>query len=163
MTKHKLKSFALGVDPGFKGAIAITDGEKLNVIDMPLKRVHGKNYIDEQKLAAHIKIYEPFIRCAIVEDVGAMTGNETPSKMFRFGYGAGIVNGILVANGIPVFKVKPAVWKSKLGMGRNKAHSVQLAAQRFPKQKNEYFKYKKDDGRAEAALIACEAFNLFRF
>ena len=71
----------------------------------------------------------------------------------RFMYNAGILLGAIAAYDMTIIKVKPNVWKPALGLDRNKAKSLALAKKIFPAYK-EFFKLKKHDGRAEAALIA---------
>ena len=148
-----MKSFILGVDPGFTGGIAITDGKVLHVVDMPVNRKGLRPVIDEKELCRFVRTHAHRIKCAIIEDVHAMPDQGVVS-MFRFGYGAGTVNGILHACGINVIKVKPAVWKVGLGLSKSKQASITMARQLFPEYANNYFTLKKHDGRAEAALIA---------
>lgn len=150
----KRKTFVLGVDPGFSGAIAITDGFDLDIIDMPLKTVYGRKEIDARTLNNHIAMFAPVVKIAIIEDVHVMTGSEGVVSMFRFGYGAGIVEGVLTANNLGVVKIKPAVWKVSAGLNRDKETSIRRACEVFPRHASKYFTMKKHDGRAEAALIA---------
>jgi len=49
--------------------------------------------------------------------------------------------------------VTPSKWKAHFGLTRDKGVSRGMAMQRFPEYA-EKFKRVKDDGRAEAALIA---------
>lgn len=71
--------------------------------------------------------------------------------MFRFGYGTGFVAGILAALDVRTVRVKPAVWKSAMGLSHLKSESVTRANILF---KREPHFLKRDDGIAEAALIA---------
>lgn len=71
------------------------------------------------------------------------------TSTFRFGYGAGVVRGVCDTLAIPVILIKPSVWKVALNLTRDKADSVALANKLF----GPHFK-KRDDGPAEAALIA---------
>ena len=79
---------------------------------------------------------------------------------FNFGYNAGILLGVLEAHRLTVLKVKPNVWKCNMGLDRNKNTSIALAKKKFPDYSS-YFKRAKDDGRAEAALIAWYAHKTF--
>jgi len=49
--------------------------------------------------------------------------------------------------------VRPQVWKGKFGLRQDKGHSRVIAARRFPSYARE-FCARKDEGKAEAALIA---------
>lgn len=75
------------------------------------------------------------------------------SSAFAFGEGFGIVKGVLAALGVPLVLVPPAKWKRDLGLNQSKDGSRAKAIARWPGHSNE-FKRVKDDGRAEAALIA---------
>ena len=142
----------LGIDPGFTGAIAFLNDEgTLKVFDMPLMKIQNKKQVDPykfQRLLGEVACIE----FAIIEDVHSMP-NQGVASTFRFGYNAGILLGVLTALRIEVLRVKPSVWKSSLGLSRNKKQSLELAKKNFPNY-SEYFKRAKDDGRAEAALLA---------
>lgn len=145
----------LGIDPGFKGALAIYHFETKGLIkiwDMPVyKDDHGKTQIDKSKLALLIDSFSGSIRYAVLENVGAMPTDGRTSA-FRFGQGRGIIEGILAAFMIPVFLPLPAVWKMVMKIS-GKDESLSLARKLFP-DSVQYFERKKDDGRAEAALLA---------
>ena len=89
---------------------------------------------------------------AYLEDVHAMIGWGIGSA-FRFGESMGVVQGVLGALGVPLFRVSPQKWKKALGLSREKDASRKLATETFPKYA-ELFARCKDDNRAEAALLA---------
>jgi len=153
----------IGIDPGFTGAIAfleidVLDQCHLMIKDMPLKKIMGRNQVDSVKLACDFKIAKEQYpdALAIVEDVHAMPEQGVTST-FRFGYNAGILLGVLQALDIKVLRAKPAVWKPALGLSRDKARSLRLARILFSDYTS-YFERRKDDGRAEAALLAYFAY-----
>lgn len=152
MANNKL---ILGIDPGLSGALAIYDAdadELLAVYDTPtLLGKNGKHVTDFYNFAAHVKCYLPLTR-AVIEDVSAMPGQGVTS-MFNFGKSFGIAVGILGAYAVPTSFVKPGVWKMSLGLSRDKDDSRTLATKIFP-HSSKLFLRKKDDGRAEAALLA---------
>jgi len=147
----------IGIDPGLKGAIAFlyNDGSLL-IEDMPLKRIKKKNRVDGGKLFQIVKyntaLLTPPAITAAFEDVNAMPKDGVVSA-FRFGLGTGILIGVLEAAGVDILPIKPDVWKPALGLSPDKSKSLALARQTFP-QSLHYFKRSKDDGRAEAALLA---------
>lgn len=149
--------YVLGVDPGFQGALAIYDpdgGGIISCIDMPLQKL-GKDerkLIDATAMADWVGLYAPGVRVALVEDVCAHPGQNV-SAMFRFGFGAGIIQGILAAHKVPIRMLTPVVWKTVLNLGHDKAKSIALAKKLFPNDVSLFAK-PKDDGRAEAALLA---------
>lgn len=161
------KQYVLGIDPGFTGALAVIDTDSRfieAIFDMPvvqpLKIAGGpdsresKVVLDLKRLADTIKRYAPAIRLAVLERVHAMP-DQGVSSMFRFGEGYGCLQGILAANEIKVLMPPPAVWKAALGLTHRKDDSLILASNIFgPTAANRYFTRKKDNGRAEAALLA---------
>jgi len=146
----------IGIDPGFSGAIAfLHNNNKLIVNDMPLVKINNRKQVDCDKINELIKtakINSKNFNFAAIEDVHSMPGQGVAST-FRFGYNAGILLGILKSNDIKVLRVRPTVWKSALGLSRKKSESLMLAKKIFPYYKT-YFNRAKDDGRAEAALLA---------
>lgn len=146
----------LGIDPGASGALAwlSPSGELLAVEDMPhvVVTVSGK---DRKRISAPMLadlIRETMPTAAFVEKVGAMPGQGTAS-MFSFGFSAGLVDGVLAGLGVPVTYVTPQAWKRAAGLNSDKSAVRLRAAQLFPDMAR-HFARVKDDGRAEAALIA---------
>lgn len=146
----------LGIDPGKTGAIAILDPEKnqlIAVLDTPLLLRDGKKaFFDFYGFAALVRHFIPEISRAVIEDVHSMPGQGVAS-MFDFGKSFGIAIGTCAAFSIPISFVSPGVWKMSLGLGRSKDDSRRKATELFP-QSSELWSRKKDDGRAEAALLA---------
>ena len=66
----------------------------------------------------------------------------------------GVIEGVLGALGVPIAFITPASWKRALGLaGASKDASRSEAIKRWPSQAA-LFARVKDDGRADAALIA---------
>ena len=147
-----------GYDPGFTGAIALywTDTGKLEVHDMPvMKNTKGKAIINSPYLLDILQ-NEADEKCmCLLEQVSAMPGQGV-SSMFRFGEGYGMLQMACAANKLPTQFVTAAKWKGYFGLNRDKGVSRGLAMQRFPEYAG-LFSRVKDDGRAEAALIALYA------
>jgi crossover junction endodeoxyribonuclease RuvC len=154
----KLSGKIIGVDPGATGAFAILDLDTrhLVIIDMPTTKVkrgtRNVNQVDAVRLA---HLLGPHIRNAhaIVEKVHSMPGQGVAST-FSFGRAAGIIEGVLAALDVPFSLVAPAVWTKKMRLFGGKDGSRARASELFPDQAH-LFKRKKDDGRADAVLIAC--------
>jgi hypothetical protein len=139
----------LGIDPGVSGAIAFyftQEPSRVAVFDVPI----AGGEINSPALADLINGYAPDF--AIIEAVGAMPGNGAVS-MFNFGRAYGDVRGVIGALKIPLHLVRPQVWKKHFKLDKDKEKSRMLANNLFPAC-SDHFKRKKDDGRAEAALIA---------
>jgi crossover junction endodeoxyribonuclease RuvC len=146
-----------GIDPGFSGAIAIYEAGlswgKMRVYDMPImKSAKGKTILNLSEILNILQPEDPHHNLAVIEQVGAMP-NQGVSSTFRFGQGFGQLQMAIAAQKLPVQYVTPQKWKSHFGLSRDKGVSRSVAMQRFPEIADQ-FKRVKDDGRAEAALIA---------
>lgn len=146
----------MGIDPGLSGAIAVYDPEAQTVecFDMPIYDIKGKKHVDLYGIARIVDAFHLRIKGAVIEEVGAMPGQGV-SSMFKFGFSAGAVQGVVAANFIPSRTVRPAIWKKAVGLphGATKDASRKLASQIFP-QSSHLWARVKDDGRAEATLLA---------
>lgn len=150
--------YIIGIDPGASGAVAVLnrDGQLVEVWDMPTVQIKVgmamKNRVSPEMLAHELSGWANQTRCAYVEKVSAMPGQGV-SSMFAFGESYGIIRGVLAGLGIKCETVPPAKWKRDLRVPEGKDGSRAKAAQMWPAKAGE-FKRVKDDGRAEAALIA---------
>ncbi len=151
----------MGIDPGAFGAIAILDknSRELVIIDMPtLKVKRGPrvvNQVDAHMLADALRGHVTANTSALIEKVHAMPGQGV-SSMFSFGRAAGIVEGVLAGLSVPFQLIPPATWTKSMRTFGGKDGSRQRAQELFPDYAH-LFARKKDDGRAEAALLACYA------
>ena len=148
----------IGADPGGSGAFAVLDAVTAAIQTFAFQTVKARgrgrelvwapacDWLDETAptyLRAH----------AIIEKVGARPGNGG-SSMFKFGAGAGAIQGIMAQRRTPVTYVTPAVWKAHFKLlGRDKGASRARACELFPMYAR-LFARAKDDGVAEAALLA---------
>lgn len=141
-------TIVIGVDPGLFGAIALVDsyGVLLDVEDMPV--LNGNVSV---QLLHDI---DDWTHCSpvVIEDVHSMPKQGVASS-FKFGRSKGVIEGYFAALGMPLRYVAPSVWKRDLKLSRDKGASRQRAVELWP-SKAGLFKRVKDDGRAEAALIA---------
>lgn len=141
----------LGVDPGKKGALALIDddGRLVDVHDMPDATGAALGALIGVLLADHAP---HTVKVAWVEQVGSMPG-QGHMNVFTFGAGYGALLGALGALEVPVELRTPNVWKKAMRVTRDKAGSRQRAAELWPSEAARFARV-KDDGRAEAALIA---------
>ena len=144
----------IGIDPGYSGAVAfLWPKMKLEIHDMPvLKNAKGKTELNMHILHELLTPEGDEPHMAFIEQVAAMRGQGV-SSMFRFGETYGATQMAVAAHKIPIQYVTPAKWKGHFRLNRDKGVSRGLATQRFP-DCADLFKRVKDDGRAEAALIA---------
>jgi crossover junction endodeoxyribonuclease RuvC len=90
-----------------------------------------------------------------LEEVHAMPGQGVTS-MFSMGKGSGLWEGIITALGMPLVRIPPQRWKKEMladGRGKDKQASIVRALELFPEAAS-HMARKKDEGRAEAILIA---------
>ena len=150
-------SLILGIDPGLSGALAFfTPGTGALVVhDVPVlaltRNGKAKREVDAVELARLVDAAGP-IDHAYIEAVGAMPGQGV-SSVFAFGKVFGLLLGILAANFIPHTLVPPARWKRALRVPAEKDGARARASQLLPAHAGLWTRA-KDDGRAEAALIA---------
>ena len=144
----------LGVDPGLTGALAVieTSLDLLSVRDMPVAKsgTGTRREVVPVLLAELIRAWRPDV--AWVEKVHAMP-KQGVSSTFTFGLGYGVVLGVLAALDVPVRLVAPGTWKRGLGLDAAKQGSRAMAMRVFPREAA-LFARVRDDGRAEAALLA---------
>ena len=148
----------LGVDPGFTGALAFYNpksNEIEDILDVPLHEIDGKKHVDAYTLSRKIDNVASLIDCCAMEKPGVMPGQGIASG-FRFGHTCGLLYGILVAHFIPTLLVRPNLWKKEFKLGADKDDARRLASSTWPTS-NGLFARKKDDGRAEASLLALYA------
>jgi crossover junction endodeoxyribonuclease RuvC len=139
----------LGIDPGATGGLALLDP------DGELTAVHDMPYLDgsvSAPLVAAIIRDTDAITAAYVERAQAMPRQGIAST-FKYGTGYGVLLGVLGALHIPTTTVRPTEWKRTAGLSADKGASRRRAIELWPAQA-ETFARVKDDGRAEAALIA---------
>ena len=146
----------IGIDPGLHGAIAIYDGEELVVHDMPIRVVtinkKKRNQLNMGELADLMREQDPN-GLVTIEAVHAMPAQGVTSS-FSFGLVFGAIQQAVVCNFYsPPLLVTPQKWKAHFSLDSNKDSARERAAAFFP-QVADLFERKKDDGRAEAALLA---------
>lgn len=146
---------ALGIDVGLVGGLAVfEDDELVAVHDMPILAdgPARRRSINAPLLASLIR--EANASKAYVEFVGPRPG-EGAVGAFAFGRSRGVVEGVLAACGLPVAFLTPPQWKRLAGLPPGEAKDLARAEaiRRWP-SKAALFARVRDDGRAEACLIA---------
>lgn len=151
----------LGVDPGFTGALCLMDQNgAIRILDTPLmaaetltSRALSSRSVDVAAIARWLEPHSCAIELVVIEKVNAAP-DQGVSSTFRFGESYGQVQGILAGLSINrVIKTPPAVWKAKMAVTHNKQTSLDMARKLAPEYAH-LFSRKKDDGRAEAFLLA---------
>lgn len=131
--------------PGAKGAIALLDYDHVEIFDMPMigKEVNG---IEIASIFGEFRPSHIFL-----EQVNSFGMGRTSA--YNFGQGVGVLKGVFQALMIPYTLVTPQKWKKSYGLSKEKDHSRLLATRLYPNLADKFVRV-KDDGRAEALLIA---------
>ena len=146
----------LGIDPGNEGALVLLSDARsiLDIADMPCVAdgARGRRTVNPALLAAIVRRWVP--SNAFCDYVGP---RPTDAKIAAFSFGRcrGAIEGTLAALGVPVTMLTVPTWRRAVGLpvGATKEMSRGEAIRRFP-EKAALFARVKDDGRAEACLIA---------
>jgi crossover junction endodeoxyribonuclease RuvC len=165
-------TLVVGIDPGINGGVAVLRGDAAVVWSMPtvVRLIGGKHKrrVDAAALTKlcrdHVAAYLSCSCIAFVERAQA-SPQMGVSSAFGYGEGFGILVGVLAALNVTVRFVTATQWKRPMGLviagsrelGRNdardKSPALDLARRLYPKLAAELAR-EKDDGRAEALLIA---------
>ena len=145
-----------GIDPGKTGAMAILyPDSSVTAYRVPLIKLRGKPkpawtaWFD--LWATTLQTIQPDL--IVLESVAARPGQGVTS-MFGFGETLGFARAIACSANCHIETVTPSVWKAKLGLlNSDKNASRELARQFMPSLAPELTRV-KDDGVAEAALLA---------
>ena len=134
----------LGIDPGVSGAFAVLDTveNRVTTHDMP-----------DTTAALHSLVMSlPPVRICILEKpyYPKIIGT---ANVARIAEAFGKIVSALTWRDIPTEQVAPAKWKAALNLNSNKAASREMASQLFPEDAAQWARV-RDDGRAEAALLA---------
>ena len=146
----------IGLDPGFSGAIALLGDEgSAEVYDMPtFTPSKGKQQLDFANLARILGEAAQRGPCNAAVELVASRPGQGISSTFRFGQAYGAAIATLAASKIPYELITPATWKRGFRLiGCEKEDSRRRALELFPALAAE-LRFKKNDGRAEALLIA---------
>ncbi|MDE2020095.1 MAG: hypothetical protein KGJ13_07155 [Patescibacteria group bacterium] len=141
-----------GIDPGKYGAVFLL-GPPHSYATVPLIMIGGKVRPD---YAVWWQRWRPLLLAAshiVVESVAARPGQGVTS-MFSFGYGAGFLYGLVMSCGRPHTFITPQAWKKVAGLRGSDAEESRRRASQLLPEAVDFWPRKKDDGVAEAALIA---------
>ena len=147
--------WTLGIDPGKNGAAVLLNdyGQIGHCWDTPTLQAAGKTVYNTADMCGIIYIARRAGADIAIERVHAMPGQGVTST-FSFGEGFGLWLGMIAMAELPLTYVTPQAWqKTQLaGMPKGKGSARLRAKQLWPACT--LFDRVKDDGRADAALIA---------
>ncbi len=155
-----MKKIFVGIDPGLHGAIAFIypDGTTIEVFDTPITQIvknrRNRNVYEPARLWSLLDTQRQVHQLSVaLEDVQPMP--TFGASNFSFGAGVAYWEMALVGHKIPYEMVRPQVWKKEIGIpARSDKNKSRLVAARLYPQYRELFERVKDDGRADALLIA---------
>jgi crossover junction endodeoxyribonuclease RuvC len=163
----------VGIDCGAQGAIAylegVPNGPLLHIEDMPIDSVQDGKFqrsrVNAYVLATLLSrlpngsaafVERPVFSPVVVTDRATgqrRTIQPSAANSGSFGMQFGVVYGVIATLGIAFYDPTPQVWKRAMSVPANKDEARRIASQRFPAFASAFLR-KRDDGRAEAALIA---------
>ena len=148
-------SLVIGVDPGKGGALAAVDLDTLALVtaeDMPLVGKGRDGKVSAPLLWHWVSTLPGEVVGVAIESVGPRP-HESPNGAFQFGRATGTVIGVLAPHW-PTVEVTSPKWKAAYHLtGKDKPASRAAALGLWPTSAS-LFARVKDEGRAEAALIA---------
>lgn len=153
-----MKPTYLGIDNGLSGALAFYNEDEMIIYDMPTLQINKRKVIDEQALRALILNDRP-AHCLIekltpLPRISGLTA-------FSMGHSEGLIKGILTGFNVPYTLVRPADWKKTMGCPKDKDAARLRASQLMPDFAHNWIR-KKDDGRAEAAILALMLYEKYK-
>lgn len=127
----------VGVDPGKGGALAAMKADgTVSFIAMPISGTDiDATYVAEWLLSlANDITCKPLYVC--IEKVHAMPGQGVTS-MFSFGFGTGLIHGVVAALKIPRMLVAPQTWKKLIlvDTAKDKNAAVEYVRKMYPDMK----------------------------
>lgn len=137
-----------GVDPGVTGAIALHEGGRLvKVYDLPA--YDGRT--DGATLASLFKELSPDV--VYLENTQPMPKNGSIAS-YSLGFNTGVVVGVVQSLQHPLIRVRPSVWKQKMGVTKLDKNGVRGIVREIYPDQAPLFKRVMDHNRAEAVLIS---------
>ena len=149
----------LAIDPGLSGALCLLCLADRSIQAFDMHVTEGR--VDAAKLAAIVDQLNFQAGRQIHAAVELVSSMPRQAGAFNFGRSVGVVHGVLGTLGIPMTLVSPNVWKGAMGLHRMPGESqadvksrARFLAQKLWPAQAALFARVKDDGRAEACLIA---------
>lgn len=144
----------VGIDPGKTGAMVLLyPNYQAIVARVPLVKLPKETPAWSAWFTEWAEVVAFGVDMVVIEQVGARPTQGTVS-MFNFGRTLGFAHAIAASSRAPIHFVTSAVWKGKLGLLKaDKSASREKARTLLPSLAPELTRV-KDDGVAEAALLA---------
>lgn len=150
------KMLMAGIDPGKSGALVfLYPDNSVAVFDVPLQKVNGKEVpaYGEWARAWGSALASERPDRIVIEKVSAMPGQGV-SSTFNFGSSWGFVKALAHSYGAAVYDPSPSAWKGKMSLLKADKNASREKVSSLLPAMVPYVGRAKDDGRAEAALLA---------
>ncbi len=141
-------TYLLGIDPGKQGGIALLEADRPTAV----YSVQTWPMPDTTRALHDLIAGLPIIKVCALEKPFYPASIGT-ANAGRIGEAYGIIKGALAWRDIPFREVPPKEWKASLNVSTDKNLARQRASEFFPENSDQW-RLVKEDGRAEAALIA---------
>jgi hypothetical protein len=139
----------IGIDPGVTGAWAAHERGVLRFIqDLPVL----ERRIDGAALAETLDNFDGPI-AVYLENTQPMPKNGSIAS-YSLGLNTGIIIGVVESLSHPLFRVRPAAWKKKMGVTNRDKNGIRGIVREIYPQWADCFKRVMDHNRAEAVLIS---------
>ncbi|MEM0949562.1 MAG: hypothetical protein AAGK37_19340 [Pseudomonadota bacterium] len=152
-----IHSYVLGIDPGITGALAWVHLETkrlVQIAEMPtLLLPGGKKKIVDAPTAHRVISTGPLLERVAIEAVHASPRMGNVSA-FSFGRSLGLIEAAAQVVCRDVIRVSPKDWQSALNLTGGDKEKHRERAQKLWPEHSDLFSKAKDDGAADAALIA---------
>lgn len=175
-----IKLAFIGIDPGVNGAIAVyaPDTNLLVIEDMPTTLKKKGSTAQDLNISGLALIMRKIVEASQYRHAIGMALMESPgtrprqsiSDALKTGWNAGNAYGVMtmaLISGVPagmptpsIEQVTPSKWKAAMKAPKDKKLARKRASELLPSHA-EQWKLAKHDGRAEAALIAVYASQLY--
>jgi len=142
-----------GIDPGMTGAMVILFPDNSTIVHRVPLMTKGKT---QPAWATWHTLWTGALydtSMIVIEQVGSMPRQGIASA-FNFGRSYGFVHAVASSAGMPVHFVTPAVWKREMGLLKADKNASREEARRLMPSIAPEVARVKDDGVAEAALLA---------
>ena len=142
----------LGIDPGASGGLAVIDSDLMQIVKgfrMPTQKLGVKTLVDANGIIQALGDVD--LDAVMIEHVHSMPGQGHVGA-FSFGRSTGAAEAVASLICDRLDWVPPSTWKKHFKLSSDKQLSINLAQSMFGLSYT--WKYKADDGIAEASLMA---------
>lgn len=150
-----------GVDPGATGALALIQGDRITVYDVPLlAKPYGGTVIDDHAWQAHMRWVASLVDVRLYFEMTWGKKNQGGASQYKFGDTAAAMRAGVIAAGLDPIMVSSQRWTSALRVGSDKDFHVAKIRELYPEYaalftpRRGKLTLEQCKGRADAALIA---------